>query len=89
MRRLNTNPGSYIGQPTYGAGLPQYIGKTANVRKLQALVQSQMLLEDSVAKKPAPVVTISQSANLSAITVNISYTDIPSNAPTVLAYTLS
>ena len=89
FRRLNTNPNSYIGQPKYGAGLPQFIGKTASPRKVAAVVSSQMLLEDSVARTPAPAVTVSQSPNLGAITLNANYTDAPSGAPTVLAYTLS
>jgi len=89
FRRLNTNPNSYIGQPKYGAGLPQFIGKTTSPRQISAVVFSQMLLEDSVSKTPAPVVSAQQTPTLDAISLNIGYTDSPSAAPTVLAYTLS
>ena len=88
LRRFNTNPGSYVGQPNYGAGLPQFIGKPANPRKVSAVASSQMLLEDSVAQTPPPAVSVTQSPNFSGLTVNASYTDIPSDAPTTLAFTL-
>jgi hypothetical protein len=88
LRRLNTNPNSYIGQPNYGAGLPQFIGSVASPRKIAAVVTSQMLLEDSVAPTPPPVVSVTQTANLSALDLNVGYTDDPSDAPTTLAFTL-
>lgn len=91
LRRLLTNPGTYLFEPTYGAGLPSYIGKTLDIAKIQALCISQMLLEDAVvAKSPAPVVKISQSVNdFTSISVVISYNDQPSNAPVVLQFTVS
>lgn len=89
LRRLNTNPGSYIGQPTYGAGLPQFIGKNADSAEIGAVTRTQMLLEDSVAQNRAPVVTVSQSPDGSQISETIQYTDSPSNAPTVLAFTVA
>lgn len=91
LRRLNTNPGSYVGQPTYGAGLPQFVGENADAAEIAAVTKAQMLLEDSVAPSPAPVVTVNPApAGLQdAISETITYTDSPSNAPTVLAFTVS
>lgn len=90
LRRLLTNPGDYIFQPEYGAGLPSFIGKTLDIPKLQALCVSQMLLEDVVAKSPPPVVIVAQSpSDLSSIQVKISYTDQPTNTPVVLAFSVS
>lgn len=89
LRRLLTPKNGYIGQPTYGGGLPQFIGTTTDPAEIAAVTQSQMLLEDSVAQTPAPVVTVLQSpgGNPNAIAESIDYTDTPSNAPTVLAFT--
>ncbi len=58
LRRLLTNPGSYIWEPTYGAGLPSYVGKTLDAAALEALILSQMLLESSVSQSPPPRVTV-------------------------------
>jgi hypothetical protein len=89
LRRLNTNPGSYIGQNNYGAGLPQFIGTNADAAEVAAVAQSQMILEDSVSPTPAPIVTINQAGLQDAISTTISYVDSPSNAPTVLAFTMA
>jgi len=60
VRRLLTNPGGgdYPWEPDYGAGLLNQIGDTLNIPALTALVIGQMALEASVARDPAPQVTI-------------------------------
>lgn len=90
LRRLLTNPGDYIFEPTYGAGLPSYIGQPFDKAKVQALCVAQMLLEDVVAKSPTPTVELSQSPNdPTSIQMTITYTDQPTQEPVVLSYTLS
>jgi len=95
LRRLLTNPatattpGDYISEPTYGAGLPSFIGKTLDIAKLRALIIAQMLLEDSVAATPTPVVTITTNNDVTEISVQINYNDQPSNKPVVLSFTIS
>lgn len=90
LRRLLTNPGDYVFEPNYGAGLPSYIGKTLDIGKIQALCIAQMLLEDCVAKSPAPVVVVSQSlTDFTSIQVQISYNDQPSDTPVVLSFIVS
>ncbi len=92
LRRLLTNPGDYIFQPNYGAGLPGYIGQPLDVAKMQALILAQMQLENCVAQQPTPVVTVGPATtptNVSAVAVSISYTDAPSGVPTVLSFTLT
>jgi hypothetical protein len=92
LRRLLTNPGDYLFQPDYGAGLPAYIGKTADVAKITALITSQILLESVVAKTPAPVITVANAAgssDASALAITISYTDAPTGSPQVLSFSLS
>jgi len=58
VRRLLTNPGDYIWQPAYGAGLAAFIGQPTNVATIAAVSRLQMRLEPIVAQSPEPVVTI-------------------------------
>jgi len=61
IRRLLTNPrGDYPWQPGYGAGLPAKIGQNLDLGHLRALIVGQIALEPSVARNPAPVVTVTQ-----------------------------
>jgi hypothetical protein len=71
IRRLMTNPGGgdYPWEPDYGAGLPAKIGDTLNIPYLTALIIGQMALEESVARDPAPQVTITQIQGGAAIQV--------------------
>ena len=59
IRRLMTNPGDYIWNPNYGAGLGQYVGRPIDVAAIEALVRMQMRLETAVAMTPEPVITVS------------------------------
>src|SRR5271155_3821108 len=59
LRRLLTNPGDYIWNLTYGAGLPAMVGQIVNVPAIQGLITSQMLREAAVAQSPLPQVTVS------------------------------
>ena len=74
LRRLLTNPGDYIWELDYGAGLPSCIGQTLNVPELTALIRSQMYLEASVSHEPEPDVAVQTMPN--GIAVQITYTDI-------------
>lgn len=58
LRRLLTNPGAYIWELTYGAGLASYVGQTLDLSGLQALILTQISLESAVAADPPPVVTV-------------------------------
>lgn len=87
LRRLLTNPGDYLWQPTYGAGLGVYIGKITDMRKIVALIRGQILLEAAVAKNPEPVISAAPIAN--GIAVKISYNDAASGAPQVLSFNAS
>lgn len=90
LRRLLTNPGDYVFQPSYGAGLPQWIGRLLDVGKVSALIRSQILLEDSVAKLPPPVITVTQTpTDLTGLAVRIAYNDAATNAPVVLSFNVS
>jgi hypothetical protein len=84
LRRLLTNPGDYIFQPDYGAGLPKYVGSIADDQKIIALIKGQMLLEPAVARTPAPVVTLTRF--FGGISVSIQYTDSGTSEPTTLTF---
>ena len=58
LRRLLTNPGDYIWEMDYGAGLPLYVGQTQDIDALQGLILSQLLLEPAVSQTPPPSVTV-------------------------------
>lgn len=87
LRRLVTS--DYPFQPEYGAGLPGKIGSPLDLPGLTALVTSQVLLEDAVAKSPPPVVSVTQAADNVSILVNVQYTDAPSGTSQVLNFNVS
>ncbi len=87
LRRLLTNPGAYIFHPTYGAGLPRFIGvplSTSVYKEIQGLITSQIFLEQSVARSPAPVITL--SANQTVLFCGIQYTDAGTLLPQYLTF---
>ena len=73
LRRLMTTAGQYIWHLEYGAGLPGFVGQPSQLDAIQAIIISQMLLEDVVAQDPPPQVQVQTILN--GITVNISYID--------------
>ena len=84
IRRLLTAPGTYIWHPNYGAGLPQKIGSVATDIAIEAIVLSQMLLEDAVSQTPPPTVAVSRPA-LGVVQIDIGYTDAHTGSPTMLS----
>jgi hypothetical protein len=90
LRRLLTNPGDYVFQPTYGAGLPGYVGQLLDVGKVTALILSQILLEDCVSRTPPPQITVQQTpTDLTGLAVTIAYNDATTNTPIVLSFNVS
>jgi len=87
LRRLLTNPGDYLWHSDYGAGVGRYVGATDNeLVKLKAVIISQMMLEDSVAKNPLPVITF--KTDKTSLTCSIQYTDADSRTLQTLAFTV-
>lgn len=87
LRRLLTNPGDYIWHSDYGAGLPRYVGSVIDVRQMKALIRGQVLLEDSVAKTPEPVIDVQTIQG--GMTVTIQYNDAATNAPQLLSFNVT
>jgi hypothetical protein len=84
IRRLMTNPGAYIWQLAYGAGLPGFIGSPAPAARIAAVARTQMFLEAIVSRTPAPSVDVA-SDNNGTVTLSISYVDAPTQQPVVLS----
>ena len=80
LRRLLTNQKEYIWNPTYGAGLPLFIGEPVNASRIQAVVRRQMLLESIVARDPPPVITVTAHAD-NSVFLDIKYVDATSQQP--------
>ncbi len=84
LRRLLTNPGDYIWQPGYGAGLARFVGQPADPAAIRALIREQMAREPAVAPVPEPVIDV-QSDPGGTLSVQVRYAD----ADTADAQTLS
>lgn len=88
LRRLLTNPGEYIWQPGYGAGLARFIGQPTNPLQIQALIRSQIFRESAVARTPEPIIDVSVSPGEAegTVYVYIRYQDAPSGQTQVLSF---
>lgn len=89
-RRLVTNPGAYIWNLSYGAGLANFVGSPIDTQNIESIIRNQLQLENSVATSPAPAVAmqVTDPAN-GIVTVNLIYTDANSTSPVQLALDLS
>jgi phage baseplate assembly protein W len=87
LRRLLTNPGDYIWQPSYGAGLAQFVGQPANAARIRAVVRSQIFQEAAVAQNPQPVIDVQGNTD-SSVYVYIRYADATSGETQVLSFSV-
>ena len=78
LRRLLSNPGDYIWQLAYGAGLARFVGRPTSALQIRACVRSQISKEAVVALSPEPVIDVidpSGAAPTSGIYLNVRYAD--------------
>ena len=87
LRRLLTNPGDYIWQPGYGAGLARFIGQPGNATRIQAVVRSQIFLESAVARTPEPVIDV-QGDDTGVVYVHIRYVDADTGQTQILSFSV-
>lgn len=87
LRRCLTALGEYLWEPGYGAGLPQRVGQNLDLAKIRAVVRSQMLLEPSVARTPAPVIDVREIA--SGVALSVQYIALPDRQPVSLSFDLT
>lgn len=78
IRRLLTNPGDYIFQPDYGAGLGLFVGQPVlDPMAIQTIAEQQMLLEPGVAQSPPPAASLTVDGS-GTVYLAIQYTDADS-----------
>lgn len=87
LRRLFTSVQGYLWHLSYGAGLPQRIGRPARAETISSIVRSQIALEKAVAPNPPPVIKVTQDANQRGLfNISIAYTFAANGLPTVLTF---
>jgi hypothetical protein len=91
LRRLLTNPGDYIWQLGYGAGLARFIGQPVNPLQITAVIRSQIFKEASVARQPEPLidVQIAPGGTSGTVYVYIRYVDADSGQTQVISFSVS
>ncbi len=87
LRRILTNPGDYIWQLDYGAGLAQFVGQPGAPAAIAGVARAQMQLEKAVAVTPAPVVNVAAGDD-GAVVLSLKYTDAVSEETSVLTFSL-
>jgi len=85
LRRLLTNPGDYIWQLDYGAGLARFVGMPVDVLAIRAAIRSQIFKEAAVSRTPEPLIDVQSSADGSVI-VQIRYVDSTAGTTQVLSF---
>ena len=85
LRRLMTNPGSYLWHPTYGAGLGQYVGSVSSIDQIRAVIIAQMALEPGVLGVPTVTITPLQNG----LFCEIGYTDAVNQTTQTLSFNVS
>jgi hypothetical protein len=87
LRRLLTNPGDYIWQLSYGAGLGQFVGQPSAPAAIAGVTRAQLLQEAGVAPSPPPVVT-STAGNDGTVTTTLIYTDAATSQASTLSFSV-
>ncbi|MCB5944113.1 hypothetical protein [Acidocella sp. KAb 2-4] len=87
LRRLLTNPGDYIWQLSYGAGLGQYVGQPGAPAAIAGVARTQVLREAAVAASPAPRVTVAAQAD-GTVNLSLNYTDAAAGETSALTFSL-
>jgi phage baseplate assembly protein W len=87
LRRLLTNPGDYIWQLSYGAGLAQFVGQPGAPAAIAGVARAQLLREAAVAATPTPVIATSVLDN-GTVTLSINYADAATGDTSVLSFSL-
>jgi len=87
LRRLLTNPGDYIWQLNYGAGLGQYVGQVGAPAAIAGVSRAQMLIEPAVAATPAPTVNAIETVD-GTVTMTVRYADAANGQTNSLSFSV-
>jgi len=83
LRRLCTNPGDYVWQPDYGAGLPGMIGDPVQALRIHGVVAAQLALEPGVdQRQPVQVAVTPREGGF--VSCSITYVDVVSQTSQVV-----
>ncbi|MDA8252627.1 MAG: hypothetical protein M0Z28_26135 [Rhodospirillales bacterium] len=85
LRRLLTNPGDYLWNPNYGAGLGQFVGQPVNVARIRSAIRSQIFQEAVVARTPEPTIDVAIATN-GAAAVAVAYADATTGGTQTLTF---
>ena len=85
LRRLLTNPGDYLWQLDYGAGLAQFVGQPGRVGQIRAVIRSQVFKEAVVARTPEPLIDV-QFDDTGTVYVQIRYADAATGQTQLLSF---
>lgn len=90
LRRLLTNPGSYIWALDYGGGLGSFIGEPVAAEQIESVISTQMALETYVDATQAPTAAITNSASMDGgtISVQVQYKPASQQATQVLKFSV-
>ena len=87
LRRLLTNPGDYIWQLNYGAGLGQFVGRPGAPTLISGVIRTQMQLEPQIMQSPAPSVSASV-ADDGIVMASVSYMDAVTGQTALLSFSV-
>ena len=87
LRRLLTNPGDYLWNPAYGAGLAQFVGQPASAARIRSVIRGQIFQESAVARSPEPAIDVAADAS-GAVAVQIRYADSTTGETQMLSFTV-
>lgn len=87
LRRLLTNPGDYLWNPVYGAGIGQFVGQPLQVDRIRSVIRGQIFQEAAVARTPEPAIDIASDPT-GIIAVSIRYVDATTAATQALSFTV-
>ena len=85
LRRLLTNPGDYIWNPVYGAGLGRFVGLPTDASRIAGVIRAQIFREAAVARTPEPAIVVQAAAD-GAVYVAIQYADAASGSQRLLNF---
>jgi hypothetical protein len=87
LRRLLTNPGDYIWQLPYGAGLARFVGQPGGVAAIRAAIRGQIFKEPAVARTPEPAISVSFEPG--SVFVQIQYADAATGETQILSFSVN
>ena len=85
LRRLLTNPGDYIWDLDYGAGLASFVGQPGANAAIVAAIRGQVSKEPGVSQTPAPVIDLVPDAT-GVLYVYIRYADAATGTTETIAF---